>query len=63
MIGVFVGFSRIILLGILSIKGLTTRRLYKSFDFKGLILWDNNFEKTDVSILNTGSTYTDTSTL
>jgi hypothetical protein len=38
VIGVFVGFSRIFLLGILIFKGLTVRRLYKSFDVKGLIL-------------------------
>jgi hypothetical protein len=37
MIGVFVGFSRIFLLGILIFKGLATRRLYKSFGFKGLM--------------------------
>jgi hypothetical protein len=37
IIGVFVGFSRIFLLGILIFKGLTARRLYKSFDFKGLM--------------------------
>jgi hypothetical protein len=36
MIGVFVGFSRIFLLGILIFKGLTARRLYMSFDVKGL---------------------------
>jgi hypothetical protein len=35
--GVFVGFSCIFLLGILIFKGLTARRLYKSFDVKGLI--------------------------
>jgi hypothetical protein len=34
----FVGFLRIFLLGILIFKGLTARRLYKSFDIKGLIL-------------------------
>jgi hypothetical protein len=33
---VFVGFSRIILLGILIFKGLNARRLYKSFGVKGL---------------------------
>jgi hypothetical protein len=33
---VFVGFSRIFLLGIWIFKGLTARRLYKSFGFKGL---------------------------
>jgi hypothetical protein len=33
---VFVGFSRIFLLGILIFKGLTERRLYKSFGVKGL---------------------------
>jgi hypothetical protein len=35
---VFVGFSRIFLLGILIFKGLTARRLYKSFSVKGLII-------------------------
>jgi hypothetical protein len=35
--GVFVGFSRIFLVGILIFKGLTARRLYKSFGVKGLI--------------------------
>jgi hypothetical protein len=34
---VFVGFSRIFLLGILIFKGLTAQRLYKSFGVKGLI--------------------------
>jgi hypothetical protein len=33
---VFLGFSRIFLLGILIFIGLTARRLYKSFGFKGL---------------------------
>jgi hypothetical protein len=33
---VFVDFSRIFLLGILIFKGLTARRLYKSFGVKGL---------------------------
>jgi hypothetical protein len=32
-----VGFSRIFLLWILMFKGLTARRLYKSFCVKGLI--------------------------
>jgi hypothetical protein len=36
MIGVFVGFSRIFLLGILIFKGFTARRVYKSFSIKGL---------------------------
>jgi hypothetical protein len=36
MIGVFVGFSRIFLLGILIFKELTACRLYKWFGFKGL---------------------------
>jgi hypothetical protein len=36
MIGVFVGFSNIFLLWILIFKGLTARRLYKSFGVKGL---------------------------
>jgi hypothetical protein len=33
---VFVGFSHIFLLWILIFKGLTVRRLYKSFGVKGL---------------------------
>jgi hypothetical protein len=33
----FDGFSRIFLLGILIFKGLTARRLYKSFGVKGLM--------------------------
>jgi hypothetical protein len=37
IIGIFVGFSRIYLLGILIFKGLTARRLYTSFGVKGLI--------------------------
>jgi hypothetical protein len=37
MIGVFVGFSCTFLLGILIFKGLTVRRLYKSFGIKGLL--------------------------
>jgi hypothetical protein len=37
MIRVFVGLSRILLLEILIFKGLTARRLYKSFDVKRLI--------------------------
>jgi hypothetical protein len=36
MIGAFVGFSRIFLLGILVFKGLSARRLYKSFGVIGL---------------------------
>jgi hypothetical protein len=36
MIGVFVGFSSIFLLGILIFKGLIARRLYKSFGVKGI---------------------------
>jgi hypothetical protein len=36
IIGVFVGFSRIFSLGILIFKGLTVRRLYKSFGVRGL---------------------------
>jgi hypothetical protein len=36
LIGVFVGFSGICLLGILIFKGLTARRLYKLFGVKGL---------------------------
>jgi hypothetical protein len=41
MIGVFVGFSRIFLLGILIFKELTARHLYKSFSVKGLTIIDN----------------------
>jgi hypothetical protein len=37
IIGVFVGFSRMFLLGVLIFKGLTARSLYKSFGDKGLI--------------------------
>jgi hypothetical protein len=37
MIGVFVGFPRIFLQGILIFKGLTARRFYKSFGVKGLL--------------------------
>jgi hypothetical protein len=36
----FVGFSSIFLLGILIFKGLIARRLYKSFDIKGLTYTD-----------------------
>jgi hypothetical protein len=36
MIGAFVGFSSIFLLGILIFKGLTAWRLYKSFGVKRL---------------------------
>jgi hypothetical protein len=36
MIGVFIGFSRMFLLGILIFEGLTARRLYKLFGVKGL---------------------------
>jgi hypothetical protein len=36
MTGVFVGFSRIFLLGILIFKRLTARRIYKSFGVNGL---------------------------
>jgi hypothetical protein len=36
MVGVFVGFSRIFVLKILIFKGLTARRLYKSFGVKAL---------------------------
>jgi hypothetical protein len=36
-VGVFVGFSRIFLLGILIFKGLNARRLYKSLGFKVLM--------------------------
>jgi hypothetical protein len=41
MIDVFVGFSSIFLLGILIFKGLTARRLYKSFGVKGLMIFDS----------------------
>jgi hypothetical protein len=34
--GVFVGFSRLFLLGILIFKSFTARRFYKSFGVKGL---------------------------
>jgi hypothetical protein len=37
MIVTFVGFSLIFLIVVLILKGLTARRLYKSFGFKGLI--------------------------
>jgi hypothetical protein len=37
IIGVFVGFSSIFLLGILIFKDFIARRLYKSFGVKGLI--------------------------
>jgi hypothetical protein len=36
-VGVFVGFSRIFLLGILISKGLTARSLYMSFGVKEVI--------------------------
>jgi hypothetical protein len=36
IIVVYVGFSRIFILGILIFIELTARRLYKSFGFKGL---------------------------
>jgi hypothetical protein len=39
----FVGFSRIPLLEILIFKGITARRLYKSFGVKGLIFSDQRF--------------------
>jgi hypothetical protein len=39
MIVAFVGFSRIFLLEILIFKGLTARRIYKSFGVKGLKWW------------------------
>jgi hypothetical protein len=41
---VFVGFSRIFLLGILTFKGLTARPVYKSFGVKGLNLHDTFHE-------------------
>jgi hypothetical protein len=37
IVDVFVGFSRIFLLGILIFKGLTALRFHKSFGSKGLI--------------------------
>jgi hypothetical protein len=37
MTGVFVGFSRIFLMGILIVKGLIARHLYKSFVVKKLM--------------------------
>jgi hypothetical protein len=37
----FVGFLRIFLLGILILKGLTARRLFKSFGVKGLAFFGN----------------------
>jgi hypothetical protein len=40
-LGLFVGFSLIFLLGILIVKGLTARRLYKSLGVKGL---NNGYE-------------------
>jgi hypothetical protein len=45
MIGAFVGFSRIFLLRILIFKGLTARRFYKSFGFKGLKLKITGLER------------------
>jgi hypothetical protein len=39
MVGAFVGFSRIFLLGILIFKGFNARRLYKSFGAKGLMVF------------------------
>jgi hypothetical protein len=45
---VFVGFSRIFLLGILIFKGLTARRVYKSFGVKGL-----NLETSKQDIIHT----------
>jgi hypothetical protein len=41
-VDVFVGFSPIFLLGILIFKGLTARRLYKSFGVKELTVWLSN---------------------
>jgi hypothetical protein len=51
--GVFVGFSRIFLLGILIFEGLTARRLYKSFGVKGLklLLCDETKKKCSCKIL------------
>jgi hypothetical protein len=48
MIGVFFGFSRIFLMDILVFKGLTARRLYKSFGVKGL-----RFRPTQGEIIST----------
>jgi hypothetical protein len=52
MIGVFVGFSRMFLLGILIFKGLTARRLYKSFGVKGLNLRTNTPMPVDCRLLD-----------
>jgi hypothetical protein len=41
---VFVGYSRIFLLGILIFKGLTARRLYKAFGVNGLTNKQENNE-------------------
>jgi hypothetical protein len=41
-IGIFVGFTCTFLLGILIFKGLTARRLYKSFGVKGLMYFKHN---------------------
>jgi hypothetical protein len=54
--GVFVGFSRIFLLGILILKGFTARRLYKSFGVKllkcyiwivGMFVWCWNLDTSE----------------
>jgi hypothetical protein len=61
MIGVFVGFSRIFLLGILIFKGLTARRLYKSFGVKGLkynIDQQSTEEKENITVGNIASNVT-----
>jgi hypothetical protein len=50
---VFVGFSRIFLLGILIFKGLTARRLYKSFGVK----WLNYYNSTSVGWKVSGIRY------
>jgi hypothetical protein len=62
MIGVFVGFSRIFLLGILMFKGLTARRLYKSFGVKGLIsimVKTSSSYLTENSLLTSGTAVSD----
>jgi hypothetical protein len=54
IIGVFVGLSRIFLLGVLIFKGLTARRPYKSFGVKGLIIVYINAIDNDRWIMTTG---------
>jgi hypothetical protein len=59
-INLFVGVSRILLLGILIFKGLTARRLYRSFGVKGLncvkktarnVLWHSTGFSSGLSVL------------